>query len=119
MTKTGDAKATFAYNFFPATTNIEGTAATADQKVLANVRLLVDATPASGSEQANNYVVTTSFRDAATGGSIVAPEAGKIYQFEYAFKQNNIREEWDADKMIVYVKVTTVNWAIETVYPNF
>ena len=33
LKKTGDAKATFAYNFFPATANIEGTAATADQKV--------------------------------------------------------------------------------------
>ena len=67
----------------------------------------------------NNYVVTTSFRDAETDGSIVAPEPGKIYQFAYAFKQNNIREEWDADKMVVYVKVTTVDWQIETVYPNF
>lgn len=118
--KRGENAATFAYNFFPATANIEGTAATADQKVLANVRLLVDATPAGESEaEANNYVVTTSFKDAATGGNIVNPEPGKIYQFSYAFKQNNIREEWDADKMVVYVKVKTVDWQIQTVYPNF
>ena len=117
--KRGENNATFAYNFFPATTNIDDKAATAAQKVLANVRLLVDATPASGTEQANNYVVTTSFRDAETGGNIVAPVPGKIYKFEYAFKQENIREEWDANKMVVYVKVTTEEWQIQTVYPNF
>lgn len=119
LKKTDDANATFAYNFFPATTNIESTAATADQKVLANVRLLVDATLASGTEEKNNYVVTTSFKDAATGGSIVAPEPGKIYQFAYAFKQNNIREEWDADKMVVYVKVKVLEWDIVPVTPSF
>lgn len=121
LKKTGDVDATFAYNFFPATVNIGGEAATDAEKVLANVRLLVDATPSSGTgEEANNYVVTTNFRDKENGeGNLVHPEAGKIYQFEYAFAQNNIREEWDADKMIVYVKVTTVDWGIETVYPSF
>ena len=117
LKKTGDADATFAYNFFPATVNIGGAVATDAEKVLANVRLLLDATPSSGTEEANNYVVTTNFRNKE--GNLVHPEAGKIYQFEYAFAQNNIREEWDADKMIVYVKVTTVDWGIETVYPSF
>lgn len=114
--KKGDAAATFAYNFFPVTDEV--TSATNADKVLANIRLLVDATPASGSAQNNNYVVTTNFRD-ESGTQIIKPEPGKIYQFAYDFDEENIRQEWDADTKIVYVKVTTLDWEIVPVTPSF
>jgi len=113
--KKGEANATFAYNFFPVTDDV--TSATDADKVLANIRLLVDATPASGTAQNNNYVVTTNFRNEA--GTVIKPEPGKIYQFAYDFDEENIRQEWDADTKIVYVKVNVLEWDIVPVTPSF
>lgn len=113
--KKNEAKATFAYNFFPVTDDV--TSATDADKVLANIRLLVDATPASATAQNNNYVVTTNFRNEA--GTIIKPEPGKIYQFAYDFDEENIRQEWDADTKIVYVKVKVLKWDIVPVTPSF
>lgn len=113
--KKGEANATFAYNFFPVTDDV--TSATDADKVLANIRLLVDATPASSTAQNNNYVVTTNFRNEA--GTVIKPEPGKIYQFAYDFDEENIRQEWDADTKIVYVKVNVLEWDIVPVTPSF
>ena len=113
--KKDEANATFAYNFFPVTDDV--TSATDADKVLANIRLLVDATPASGTAQNNNYVVTTNFRNEA--GTVIKPEPGKIYQFAYDFDEENIRQEWDADTKIVYVKVNVLEWDIVPVTPSF
>lgn len=113
--KKGEANATFAYNFFPVTDDV--TSATDADKVLANIRLLVDATPAIGTAQNNNYVVTTNFRNEA--GTVIKPEPGKIYQFAYDFDEENIRQEWDADTKIVYVKVNVLEWDIVPVTPSF
>ena len=113
--KKGEANATFAYNFFPVTDDV--TSATDADKVLANIRLLVDATPASGTAQNNNYVVTTNFRNEA--GTVIKPEPGKIYQFAYDFDEENIRQEWDADTKIVYVIVNVLEWDIVPVTPSF
>lgn len=116
-TNPGDAKSTFAYNFFPvvAGTNIGATPSTSTQQVLANVRLSVTV----NDDDDKKYVVTTSFKDAETGGSIVTPDAGKIYQFDYAFETDNIRDNWGSDEIKVTVKVTVLNWEIEQVYPEF
>lgn len=113
--KKGENNATFAYNFFPVTDDV--TSATDADKVLANIRLLVDATPASSTAQNNNYVVTTNFRNEA--GTVIKPEPGKIYQFAYDFDEENIRQEWDADTKIVYVKVNVLEWDIVPVTPSF
>lgn len=112
-----DKPSTFAYNFFPvvAGTNIGVTASTSTQQVLANVRLSVTI----NDEADKKYVVTTSFKDAETGGSIVTPAAGKIYQFDYAFETDNIRDNWGSDEIKVNVKVTVLPWVIEQVYPEF
>lgn len=112
--KTSDDKAaTFAYNFFPVTssTNIED----ANKQVLANIRLLVDATTGSDT-QSNDYVVTTNFKK---DGNVVKPAPGKIYKFLYNFATNNIRQNWEDDNVPVKVKVEVVDWEIIPVTPSF
>lgn len=116
-TKVGSKSATFAYNFFPVAsgTKIGSAPSTSTQQVLANVRLSVTVNDEADKE----YVVTTSFKNAETGGSIVTPAPGKIYQFDYAFETDNIREDWEKDLIKVTVKVTVSDWVIEQVYPEF
>lgn len=120
MTKTaGDPnKATFAYNFFPVAsgTTIDGVASQPTNQALANIRLYVNVTNSTSGTN-KDYVVTTAFRDAT--GNIVTPAPGKIYQLDYAFETDNIRDNWDDDKIKVNVTVTTVNWEIVPVTPSF
>lgn len=120
MTKTtGDPnKATFAYNFFPVAsgTTIDGNASQPTNQALANIRLYVNVTNSTSGTN-KDYVVTTAFRDAT--GNIVTPAPGKIYQLDYAFETDNIRENWGDDKIKVNVTVITVEWDIIPVTPSF
>ena len=117
-TKVGSNSATFAYNFFPVAsgTTIDGAASQPTNQALANIRLYVNVTN-STSDTNKDYVVTTAFRDAT--GNIVTPAPGKIYQLDYAFETDNIRESWGDDKIKVNVTVTTVEWDIIPVTPSF
>lgn len=117
-TKVGSNSATFAYNFFPVAsgTTIDGAASQPTNQALANIRLYVNVTNSTSGTN-KDYVVTTAFRDAT--GNIVTPAPGKIYQLDYAFETDNIRENWGDDKIKVNVTVTTVNWDIIPVTPSF
>ena len=116
MTLDPSGAATFAYNFFPVAsgTTIDGNASQPTNQALANIRLYVNVTNDSSTK---DYVVTTAFRDAS--GTIVTPAPGKIYQLDYAFETDNIREDWGDDKIKVNVTVTTVDWDIIPVTPSF
>lgn len=52
------------------------------------------------------------------GGTVVEPQAGNIYQFDYLFNET-VPGVWDKDQKVVYVKVTVKKWTITTVYPDF
>lgn len=116
MTLDPSGAATFAYNFFPVAsgTTIDGNASQPTNQALANIRLYVNVTNDSSTK---DYVVTTAFRDAS--GTVVTPAPGKIYQLDYAFETDNIRESWGDDKIKVNVTVTTVDWDIIPVTPSF
>lgn len=118
MTLDPSGAATFAYNFFPVAsgTTIDGNASQPTNQALANIRLYVNVTNSTSGTN-KDYVVTTAFRDAT--GNIVTPAPGKIYQLDYAFETDNIRESWGDDKIKVNVTVTTVNWEIVPVIPSF
>ena len=118
MTLDPSGAATFAYNFFPVAsgTTIDGVASQPKNQALANIRLYVNVTNSTSGTN-KDYVVTTAFRDAT--GNIVTPAPGKIYQLDYAFETDNIRDNWDDDKIKVNVTVTTVNWEIVPVTPSF
>lgn len=118
MTLDPSGAATFAYNFFPVAsgTTIDGVASQPTNQALANIRLYVNVK--NPDDPANKeYVVTTAFRDAS--GTVVTPAPGKIYQLDYAFETDNIRESWGDDKIKVNVTVTTVDWDIIPVTPSF
>lgn len=118
MTLDPSGAATFAYNFFPVAsgTTIDGVASQPTNQALANIRLYVNVTNSTSGTN-KDYVVTTAFRDAS--GTIVTPAPGKIYQLDYAFETDNIRDNWGDDKIKVNVTVTTVNWEIVPVTPSF
>lgn len=118
MTLDPSGAATFAYNFFPVAsgTTIDGVASQPTNQALANIRLYVNVTN-STPDTNKDYVVTTAFRDAS--GTVVTPAPGKIYQLDYAFETDNIRESWGDDKIKVNVTVTTVDWDIIPVTPSF
>ena len=118
MTLDPSGAATFAYNFFPVAsgTTIDGVASQPTNQALANIRLYVNVTNSTSGTN-KDYVVTTAFRDAT--GNIVTPAPGKIYQLDYAFETDNIRDNWGDDKIKVNVTVTTVNWEIVPVTPSF
>lgn len=118
MTLDPSGAATFAYNFFPVAsgTTIDGVASQPKNQALANIRLYVNVTNSTSGTN-KDYVVTTAFRDAT--GNIVTPAPGKIYQLDYAFETDNIRDNWGDDKIKVNVTVTTVNWEIVPVTPSF
>lgn len=119
MTKTEGGPSTFAYNFFPvqSTTTIGGSASKLTDQVLANVVLSVKV---DGDDEAatKDHFITTNFR---YNGSVITPEPGKIYQFDYAVSTNNIREneEWGQDGITATVKVTVATWGIVAVDPSF
>lgn len=118
MTLDPSGAATFAYNFFPVAsgTTIDEVASLPTNQALANIRLYVNVTN-STPDTNKDYVVTTAFRDAS--GTVVTPAPGKIYQLDYAFETDNIRESWGDDKIKVNVTVTTVDWDIIPVTPSF
>lgn len=118
MTLDPSGAATFAYNFFPVAsgTTIDGVVSQPTNQALANIRLYVNVTNSTSGTN-KDYVVTTAFRDAT--GNIVTPAPGKIYQLDYAFETDNIRDNWGDDKIKVNVTVTTVNWEIVPVTPSF
>lgn len=119
MKTTASGKATFAYNFFPvqSTTTTDGTPSKLTDQVLANVVLSVKV---EGDDEAatKDHFITTNFR---YDGSVITPEPGKIYQFDYAVSTNNIREneEWGQDGITATVKVTVATWGIVAVDPSF
>lgn len=107
--KDGEKDLQFAYNFFPMHNEN-------DIYNTPNVRLYVDAKDENGDvNEAKHFVVTTSMRDAS--GNALVPERGKIYQFDYVFKEKNIGK-WE-EKISVEVEVTVADWVIETVTPGF
>ena len=118
MTLDPSGAATFAYNFFPVAsgTTIDGNASQPTNQALANIRLYVNVTNSTSGTN-KDYVVTTAFRDAT--GNIVTPAPGKIYQLDYAFETDNIRENWGDDKIKVNVTVKTIDWDIIPVTPSF
>lgn len=95
---------TFAYNFFP-------------KGEIANVRVWVEAQKESESAK-KSFVVTANFKNKEDGGTVVEPQAGNIYQFDYLFNET-VPGVWDKDQKVVYVKVTVKKWTITTVYPDF
>ena len=103
-TQTQNEFQTFAYNFFP-------------KGEIANVRVWVEAQKESESAK-KSFVVTANFKDKEDGGTVVEPQAGKIYQFDYLFNET-VPGVWDKDQKVVYVKVTVKKWTITTVYPDF
>lgn len=121
MTTTASGEATFAYNFFPvqSTTTINGTPSTLTDQVLANVVLSVKV---EGDDDAatKDHFITTNFRK-QNEETVITPEPGKIYQFDYAVSTNNIREneEWGQDGITAVVKVTVASWSIVPVDPSF
>lgn len=103
-TQTQNESRTFAYNFFP-------------KGEIANVRVWVEAQKESESAK-KSFVVTANFKDKEDGGTVVEPQAGNIYQFDYLFNET-VPGVWDKDQKVVYVKVTVKKWTITTVYPDF
>lgn len=103
-TQTQNESRTFAYNFFP-------------KGEIANVRVWVEAQKESENAK-KSFVVTANFKDKEDGGTVVEPQAGKIYQFDYLFNET-VPGVWDKDQKVVYVKVTVRKWTIITVYPDF
>lgn len=95
--------ATFAYNFFP---NVE----------IANIRVWVETQKAESAAK-ESFVVTANFKD-KVGGTVVKPEAGNIYKFDYVFNET-VPGVWDKDQKVVYVKVKVLKWKVQTVYPDF
>lgn len=103
-TQTQSESQTFAYNFFP-------------KDEIANVRVWVEAQKQSESAK-KSFVVTANFKDKEEGGTVVKPQAGNIYQFDYLFNET-VPGVWDKDQKVVYVKVTVKKWTVTTVYPDF
>lgn len=103
-TTTKSESQTFAYNFFP-------------KDEIANVRVWVEAKKANENTK-KSFVVTANFKDKEDGGTVVKPQAGNIYQFDYLFNET-VPGVWDKDQKVVYVKVTVKKWTVTTVYPDF
>ena len=102
---TTDTQHTFAYNFFVPET---------DPK-FPNIMLVATVeTPQSTSRAAlpNKYVTTTDW-------GAVTPQRGYIYQFKYAFNENDLGEWDEKDIKKVLVTVTATPWTIEAVTPDF
>lgn len=96
--------ATFAYNFFP-------------KDEIANIRVWVE-TQKSEDAAKESFVVTANFKNQEQGGTVVKPEAGNIYKFDYVFNET-VPGVWDKDQKVVYVKVKVLKWKVQTVYPDF
>lgn len=97
----------FAYNFFPMHNEN-------DLYNTPNIRLYVT-TEGDATNNDKNFVVTTSMLDSS--GNPLKPVPGKIYQFDYLFKEKNIGK-WE-EKISVEVTVTVEDWQIEAVQPGF
>lgn len=97
----------FAYNFFPMHN-------AGDVYNTPNVRLYVDATGENGADPAKQFVVTTAMMQ---GNNPLKPVPGKIYQFDYIFREKNIGK-WE-EKISVEVTVKVADWIIEPVQPGF
>lgn len=103
-TATKSESQTFAYNFFP-------------KDEIANVRVWVEAKKADENAK-KSFVVTANFKNQESGGTVVKPQAGNIYQFDYLFNET-VPGVWDKDQKVVYVKVTVKKWTVTPVYPDF
>ncbi len=104
-TEATDPQHTFAYNFFVPET---------DPK-FPNIMLVATVeTPQSTSRAAlpNKYVTTTDW-------GAVTLQRGYIYQFEYAFNENDLGEWDEKDIKKVLVTVTATPWQVQAVTPDF
>ena len=69
---------------------------------IANVRVWVEAQKESESAK-KSFVVTANFKNKRRWGTVVEPQAGNIYQFDYLFNET-VPGVWDKDQKVVYVK---------------
>lgn len=95
----------FAYNFF--------VPLTADNKQFPNIVIMAvgQGDNDENYQDANKYVATTSWGNAVL-------DRGKIYQFTYAFSEDNLGD-WDTkDLKKVLVTVTAIPWEIVPVEPD-